>query len=197
MKSLKTARFFCCCVIFITLGFVGCGNDDDDDNNDDSAESKLDPNWQIQSTAFAEGQEIPVRYTCEGEDISPALSWAAAPAGTQSLALLMDDPDAPGGTFTHWILYNLPPERLSLDENIPREVTLDGLGGANQGANDFPHIGYGGPCPPPGETHNYRFRLFALNTELDVAPGVSPTEFLDAIEFRVIAEARLTGIFRR
>jgi len=160
-------------------------------------DAPLHPDWRLQSSAFSEGQRIPDRFTCEGQDISPALSWSEPPTGTQSLALLMDDPDAPGGVFTHWILYDLSPELRNLDEEVPPRQTLNTPINAKQGMNDFGRIGYGGPCPPQGETHTYRFRLFALNANPNFPSEVTRVTFFEAIEANVIAEARLTGVFGR
>ncbi len=191
-KLLTAMNLVYYCMIFLTLCIFGCGNGDDD-----SFESKLDPDWQIQSSAFVEGGEIPQRFSCEGEDISPALSWADPPARTQSLALLMDDPDA--GNFTHWILYNLSTELRKLDENIRQGPAVDELNGANQGKTDFSRdeVGYGGPCPPSGSRHRYRFRLFALDAKPNLLPEASRTDFLDAINDHIIAFAQLTGVFSR
>jgi hypothetical protein len=183
-----------CLGILLALWVLGCGNGDDDA---ELSEPKLRPDWKLQSAAFVEGQRIPERFTCEGEDISPALTWSDPPEGTNSLALLMDDPDAPGGVFTHWILYNLSPDLRGLDENLPPQLTLNAPTNAKQGRNDFDEIGYGGPCPPRGETHTYRFRLFALNAQPEFPPEVSRTGFFEAIENHAIAEARLTGMFSR
>ncbi len=193
-QKLKTMRVVCysLAIVYFALRIVGCGG-----NEAELSESKLDSNWHLQSSAFAEGGEIPEQFTCEGADISPALSWSDPPSGTQSLALLMDDPDAPGGTFTHWILYNLSPNLRNLDENLPRPPTISGLNNANQGRNDFGKIGYGGPCPPRGSTHHYRFRLFAIDTKPALSPEAARSDFFNAIEGHVLAEARLTGLFGR
>src|SRR5579871_4641138 len=118
---------------------------------------------QITSSAFTEGGMIPKQFTCEGPDASPQLSWSGAPAGTQSLALIVDDPDAPVGTWVHWVLYNLPASLSELAENASR--TPNALGTASQGLNDFRRSGYGGPCPPPGKPHRYFFKLYALDLE--------------------------------
>ena len=197
-QQLKIMNLVCYSMVLLALGIFGCGDDDDDDNDNLSA-SKLDPNWQIVSSAFLSGQEIPERFSCDGEDISPALSWAEPPAGTKSLALFMDDPDA--GGFAHWILYNLPAAFRELNENIPRETSVATLcaacGDASQGENDFPTIGYGGPCPPRGSTHTYRFRLFALDTPPNLPPQLDSSAFLAEIDDHVIAETQLMGVFSR
>jgi Raf kinase inhibitor-like YbhB/YbcL family protein len=180
------------CLIYLAVGTVGCGEDNDETS--ELSEPQPSTNWKIQSSAFADGEGIPKRFTCEGEDISPPLSWTEAPSGTKSVALLMDDLDA---QFTHWILYNLPSDRLDLNENILKQLTLSAVSNAKQAENDFGKVGYGGPCPPPGAPHRYRFRLFALDIELTLPPDASRADFVDAVENHVIEEALLTGSFRR
>lgn len=151
--------------------------------------------FALDSTAFAQGGEIPARYTCEGANVSPALSWKDTPAGTRALALIADDPDAPAGTWTHWMVWNLPPRATSLPEGVPAVPTLDN--GARQGQNDFHRLGYGGPCPPPGHPHRYFFKLFALNMRLDLQPGAGRRELDDAMQGHVIGQAERMGVFRR
>lgn len=149
----------------------------------------------LESPAFQEGQTIPTRHTCEGEDLSPPLRWSGVPDGTGSLALVVDDPDAPAGTWVHWVLYGIPPEPDQLSEGIPAAETAPH--GARQGRNDFQRLGYGGPCPPPNSAHRYRFQLYALDAEPDLEPGATKRQLLESIEGRVLAGARLTGIYRR
>jgi hypothetical protein len=149
---------------------------------------------EITSTAFTEEGMIPRRFTCDGEDVSPPLRWQGAPPGTKSLALIADDPDAPHKTWVHWVLYNLPAASGGLPENVPPERTL--TGGGHQGSNDFGRLGYGGPCPPSG-THRYFFKLFALDGELDLAPGATKEELQRAMAGHVLAEAQLMGRYRR
>ena len=148
----------------------------------------------IKSTAFGEGNSIPKQYTCDGADISPQLSWSQPPEGTGSMVLICDDPDAPMGTWVHWVLYGLSPDTLEISENIPddREV----LGGAKYGVNDFHKYGYGGPCPPGG-THRYFFKLYAVNTVVDLDPGATKDEVLDAIKGHVLAQGQLMGRYSR
>ena len=149
----------------------------------------------IKSTAFGEGNSIPKQYTCDGADISPQLSWSQPPEGTGSMVLICDDPDAPMGTWVHWVLYGLSPDTLEISENIPddREV----LGGAKHGVNDFHKYGYGGPCPPGG-THRYFFKLYAVDTEVvDLDPGATKDEVLVAIKGHVLAEGELMGRYSR
>lgn len=145
---------------------------------------------QLTSNAFVPNATMPPQYTCKGEDISPALSWDEPPTGTQSFALIVDDPDAPGKTFTHWVLYDLPSDLRQLPENLPPDPIL--LTGGVQGKNDFDRYGYGGPCPPSG-THRYVFQLYALDTLLDLAPGMSKTEVIAAMRGHILAGAELVG----
>ncbi|AKJ63430.1 YbhB/YbcL family Raf kinase inhibitor-like protein [Kiritimatiella glycovorans] len=149
---------------------------------------------QLSSSAFESGEMIPSQYTCDGADVSIPLSWTNAPEGVRSFALIVDDPDAPVGTWVHWVMYNIPADVRALPENIPADPQTEN--GAVQGLNDFRRIGYGGPCPPDG-THRYFFRLFALDTELGLEPGASRDELLEAIEGHVIAKAELMGRYKR
>ncbi len=146
----------------------------------------------LSSPAFRQGERIPARYTCQGEDISPPLAWSEAPAGTRTLALIMDDPDAPGGVFTHWVIFNLLPERRQLPEAVPAE-----LPDALQGRTDFGSNGYRGPCPPPGSPHHYRFILYALDQQLDVMAGSSKKQALDAMKGHILSQGQLLGIYQR
>jgi Raf kinase inhibitor-like YbhB/YbcL family protein len=149
---------------------------------------------EIRSEAFEDGDPIPARYTCDGLDISPPLSWGSVPDDTQSLDLIADDPDAPRGTFVHWVIYNLPPDTRGVPEDMPNQQTLPS--GAAQGVNGAGSIGYMGPCPPSG-THRYFFKLYALDTELGLGGGATKEEVLDAMEGHVLAEGQLMGIYGR
>jgi Raf kinase inhibitor-like YbhB/YbcL family protein len=149
---------------------------------------------EIKSKAFVEGGTIPKKYTCDGSDISPPLSWTQPPEGTRSLVLICDDPDAPMGTWVHWVLYNLSPNRLELPEGVPGKKEV--LSGAKQGTNDFRKIGYGGPCPPGG-THRYYFKLYAIDSELDLNAGATKKEVLREIEGHILAEGQLMGRYSR
>jgi Raf kinase inhibitor-like YbhB/YbcL family protein len=149
---------------------------------------------EITSTAFANEEMIPRRYTCDGEDISPPLSWRGVPPGAESLALIADDPDAPRKTWVHWVAYNLPAANGGLPENVPPEKTI--VGGGRQGTSDFGRVGYGGPCPPSG-IHRYYFKLYALDAELGLAPGATKEELLQAMAGHVLAEAQILGRYRR
>lgn len=150
----------------------------------------------ITSNAFQEGEAIPSKYTCDGENVSPALRWNNIPAGTQSLALICEDPDAPSGTFVHWILYNLPAAAADLSEGMPATEWLPD--GTIQGRNDFKRSGYGGPCPPlKDNAHRYFFRLYALDTELWLQAGADRESFARAIEGHVLAAGHLMGTYQR
>jgi Raf kinase inhibitor-like YbhB/YbcL family protein len=150
--------------------------------------------FALKSTAFSEGGAIPKKYTCDGSDLSPALTWAGAPAGTKSLALIVDDPDAPVGTWTHWTVWNISPE-AALPEGLAKVESLSD--GTRQGRNDFKRIGYGGPCPPPGKPHRYFFKLYALDAKLDVKPGASRKELEGAMKGHVLGQKELMGRYGR
>lgn len=149
----------------------------------------------VSSPAFGEGESIPSRFTCDGENVSPPLAWRGVPDGAAALAVIVDDPDAPAGTWVHWVLYGLDPGTSELPEGVPARDTV--LGGALQGRNDFKDIGYGGPCPPGGQEHRYRFQVYALDAAPGLAPGATKAELLEAMEDHVLAEGRLTGTYRR
>jgi Raf kinase inhibitor-like YbhB/YbcL family protein len=149
---------------------------------------------EIKSSAFPEGAMIPARYTCDNIDVSPPLEWSKAPSGTKTFALICDDPDAPGKTWVHWVLYNLPGDILNLPENVRKNETLPN--GAKQGTTDFGRIGYGGPCPPGG-THRYYFKLYALDSYLDLKPGITKAELLRSMEGHILGESQLMGRYKR
>ncbi len=151
--------------------------------------------FTITSPAFASGAKIPVKYTCDGEDVSPPLDWGQSPLGTASFALIMDDPDAPFKAFTHWVVFNLPPDILGLPEAVPGGGKL--ASGALQGKNGMGEIGYGGPCPPPGSPHHYRFTLYALDKSLSLAAGASKEQVLEVMQGHILAESQLVGIYQR
>ncbi len=138
---------------------------------------------------------IPAQFTCKGEDVSPRLQWSGAPAHTASFALIMDDPDAPAGTWVHWVLWNLPETTRSLPQGVPKREQLGD--GARQGRSSFGKVGYGGPCPPAGQTHRYFFRLYALDTKLDLAAGAERSELDSAMKGHVLAETEYMGTFHK
>ena len=151
----------------------------------------------LTSSAFTAGGPIPARQTCDGADVSPALAWTGAPPGTAAFALIVDDPDAPNGTWVHWVLFNLPGDLAALPEGVAATDTPAGLGRALQGRNDFRRIGYGGPCPPPGRAHRYFFRLYALSAALPLAAGATRQDVDRAMQGHVLAEATVMGTYAR
>ncbi len=154
-----------------------------------------DPPFVLSSDAFRNGGEIPPVYTCRGQGISPLLTWNGTPEGVRAFALLLEDPDAPGGTFSHWVVYNIPPEKRELPPSLPHNPSFpDGI---RQGMNDFRKIGYGAPCPPPGRSHRYYFRLYALDAPLIPAPSMDRDTLLRGIKGHVYGTAELMGFFKR
>lgn len=163
-------------VLLVLAGLVGCAGGT--------------PTMELSSPAFDPGQDLPVRHTCEGEDVPPPLRWSQSPTGTRSLALICDDPDAPSGDWVHWVVYALPPDLLGLDEgSLPRAAVL--------GTNDFGKARYNGPCPPRGGPHRYYFRLYALDVVPELAPGATKAQLVSAMEGHVLARAELMGRFQR
>jgi Raf kinase inhibitor-like YbhB/YbcL family protein len=152
---------------------------------------------KLTSSAFADGAPIPVKHTCDGPDVSPPLAWADTPANTKSFALIMDDPDAPMGTWVHWVLWNLPGTRDSLPENVSKTGESKELGGALQGNNTWPKVGYYGPCPPPGKPHRYFFKLYALDGLLSLKAGATKADVERATQGHVLAQAQVMGTYGR
>src|SRR5437763_1291981 len=151
--------------------------------------------FSLSSSAFKEGATIPGKYTCDGADVSPSLGWSGAPPGTVAFALISDDPDAPAGTWVHWVIYNLPVSVTSLPEAVPTSETVPSLGGALQGKNDFRKIGYGGPCPPPGKPHHYHFTLYALDAALPLQAGATKAEVQRAMQGHILGTAVIVGTY--
>jgi Raf kinase inhibitor-like YbhB/YbcL family protein len=146
---------------------------------------------ELVSTDFSPGGNIPKPLTCDGGDLSPALQWNAPPTSTQSFALIADDPDAPVGTFVHWVIFDLPPNLRSLPQNYPKsELAADG---SRQGNNDFDKVGYGGPCPPAGKVHRYFFKLYALDTKLNLQPGAHKKDVERAMQGHILAHGEYIG----
>jgi len=150
---------------------------------------------RLSSTVVQPNGAIPKKFTCDGPDLSPPLRWSEPPAGTKSFALIMDDPDAPMGTWVHWVIYDLPPTARALDENMPRQNEVSN--GARQGRNDFRNVGYGGPCPPPGPEHRYFFKLYALDARLNLKSGATKADVEKATKGHVLGEAQLMGRYGR
>ena len=144
--------------------------------------------------SFAHNQMMPSRFTCDGQDISPPLNWENVPPETKSFALIMDDPDAPLGTWVHWIIFNIPASKNHLEEKIKKESNLSG--GVKQGRNSWKQIGYGGPCPPSG-THRYFFKFFALDKELDLEAGITKKNLLDAMQGHILDSQEMIGLYQR
>ncbi len=155
--------------------------------------------FSLTSPAFPDGGRIDKKYTCDGADVSPPLTWKDAPAGTKSFALIMDDPDAPPGNWVHWVIYNVPGDSKGLEERVPRNESLPN--GAKQGAcwgvSDFSRVGYFGPCPPPGKPHGYFFDIFALDTTLNLPPKATRFDLQKAIMGHVLGEAKMMGTYGR
>src|SRR5712691_1189072 len=149
---------------------------------------------KLTSTVFQDGGMIPAKYTCDGASISPPLEWSGVPRTAKSLALICDDPDAPGRTWVHWVVFDLPASRMTLPENVPPQEAI--AGGGKQGMTDFKKIGYGGPCPPSG-THRYFFKIYALDTETSLGPGATKDQLLKAMEDHAIADGQLMGRYQR
>jgi len=160
-----------------------------------SLEAQTGGAMQLTSASFPNGGTIPKKYTCDGSDVSPALTWSGAPQGTQGFALIADDPDAPVGTWSHWVLYDLPAGTTSLAESVSKVDAPPG--GGQQGKNDFGKTGYGGPCPPPGTPHRYFFKLYAVDRRLDLKPGARQKEVERALQGHILAQAELMGKYGR
>lgn len=170
-------------LLFMALATAGCTSNQVNNTTNHS-------NMVLTSNAFSEGGSIPVRYTDQGDNVSPPLSWSAAPANTKSYAVICQDPDSSSGDFTHWIIFNLPANTTQLNESIPPEGSL--TNGAKQGTNDLGKIGYSGPDPPSG-VHRYVFTVYALDINLNLNAGATKTDFLNAIKGHVLAQGILTG----
>jgi len=178
-------------VVISTLWFCSCKNGESPDSKA-TGDEKMQ--IKITSPVFSNGSLIPSKYTCDGQNVSPPLQWQNVPAAAKSLAIICDDPDAPVGTWVHWVLYNLPPDTTQLAENIPADRIL--VSHANQGTNDFRKIGYGGPCPPSG-THRYFFKIYALDTTIDLQPGATKKQLLNAARGHIIGTGELIGKYSR
>ena len=151
-------------------------------------------NLQLSSSAFQEGEKIPTQYTCDGQNVSPPLSWSGTPEGTQSLALIVDDPDAPSGTYTHWVVYDLSPGTSELPEGA---LQSGGTGQAVQGKNSAGKTAYSGPCPPRGNPHRYFFKLYALDQVLGLKAGSTKSDLERAMQGHMLAQGQLMGKYGR
>jgi Raf kinase inhibitor-like YbhB/YbcL family protein len=150
---------------------------------------------QVTSPAFSEGSTIPKKYTCDAEDLSPALAWSGLPEGTQSLALITHDPDAPVGDWVHWVIYDIPAKLSGFPEGVAKSPTVQGIG--TQGINDSSKTGYNGPCPPKGKPHRYFFMLFALDAALNLKPGATHADLEKAMRGHILAQGQLMGKYSR
>ena len=150
---------------------------------------------EVTSPAFTNGSPIPKDYTADGKDISPPLEWKGAPGGTKSLALICDDPDAPRGVFVHWIIFNIAADKKGLPENVPKSEVLEG--GMKQGTNSSDKVGYNGPAPPKGPAHRYFFKVYALDTALDLAQGTRKQQLVDAMQGHILAQGQVMGTYKR
>ena len=178
-------------VLLILAALTACGGTQPEPQTG----SEGDMTMQLESSAFQNEGTLPQRFTCDGEDVSPSLSWSEPPAGTQSLVLIVDDPDAPGRTWDHWLLFNMPATLRSLPEGVPADGVVTGIG--THGTNSWNHLGYGGPCPPKGTTHRYFFRLYALDTTLDLGPSTNKSGLERAMKGHILAQAELMGKYKR
>jgi Raf kinase inhibitor-like YbhB/YbcL family protein len=151
--------------------------------------------FAVRTDAFGNGAGIPAKYTCSGANLSPAVHWSEAPQAAKSLALIVDDPDAPGGTWTHWVIWDIPAQGAGLPEGVPHDESLSS--GARQGKNDFGKVGYGGPCPPSGKQHRYFFRMYALDKVLELMAGSERPDLEDAMKRHILAQAEWMGTFKR
>ncbi len=191
-------RWFLCGWLAVGLLIAACGDGAETPSESPSV-TETPAGWvvafSLSSDAFGPDEAVPPPFTCDGDDTSPALSWSEAPQDTQSYALIVDDPDAPGDSFTHWVLYNLPAATEGLPAGVAKTERPES--GGLQGKNDFGDIGYGGPCPPPDGPHRYRFSLYALDGLLELDPGASKQDVVDAMEGRILGEAQLVGSYQR
>ena len=151
--------------------------------------------FQITTPAFSAGGDIPKKFTCDGPDLSPKLAWTDPPPKTQALALIVDDPDAPVGTWVHWVLFDLAANIKELPEGVAKQDQV--LSGAKQGRNDFGKVGYGGPCPPPGKPHRYFFKLYALDANLGLKAGATKADVERAMKGHILAQVELMGRYGR
>ncbi|MCZ6539149.1 MAG: YbhB/YbcL family Raf kinase inhibitor-like protein [Chloroflexi bacterium] len=181
-------------LILMTLIAIACGGDSSEREPFDPQSSAL-ATIEISSPAFGSGDSIPVEFTCDGDDLSPPLRWSKPPAGTRALVVVVDDPDAPGRIFRHWSVYNIPSGTRSLKESRPTTSRLENT--TLQGKNDFGGVGYGGPCPPRGQEHEYVFFIYALSEPLDLEAEASPAEVAAAIRGRVLGAGSFSGMYVR
>jgi len=197
---IRPSRFAgLCWMVSATIVLAGCKASSETPRKVPEQTGEIPMNLTVQSPAFASNTVVPQRFTGDGADVSPQLSWSGVPDSAKELALIMDDPDAPTPeSWVHWVIYKIPPSVTSLLENIAKTDTLTAPEGALQGKNSWGNIGYGGPAPPPGHgVHHYYFKLYALDTALNVSSGLTKAELHSAIEGHVLAEGELVGTYQR
>ena len=189
----RSQLFLSLCLIIFSI--TSLGREEALEGEEGGAVARL----QVTSDAFEANGLIPKKYTCDGQDLSPPLRWGEPPAGTLSFVLIADDPDAPIGTWVHWVLYDLPRGTRELKEGLPKTRRLQFPdGAARQGMTDFKRLGYGGPCPPPGSYHRYFFKLYAVDTILEYSPDeMTKQELLKAMEGHILAQGELIGRYKR
>jgi hypothetical protein len=197
LRGCQPARLACAALALFCLGCGGARVEPPSAAANAAQTRAKASAWSLTSKAFREGQRIPIKYTADGANASPDLEWTAPPAGIVELALICDDPDAPRGTWVHWVMYALPAALRSLPEAVPKTETLPKLGGAKQGRGSSGSVGYDGPSPPKGPTHHYYFRLYALNAKVALPPGAQRADLDRAMEGRVLAQTELMGTYSR
>ena len=180
--------------ILLLLPAIFCSCESREPTESKKEKGKKMDEIKVTSPAFAESQMIPAEYTADGRNISPPLEWSPAPEGTRSIALINDDPDAPMGTWVHWVVYNIPADVTGLKENILPQETLPN--GAIHGTTDFGRIGYGGPAPPSG-THRYFFKVYALDTILDLPARATKSQLESVMAGHILAHGQLIGKYAR
>ena len=190
------------CLLFLVF-VAGCDSRQTDSQSKEAPEmaqedvmsgQQTDASFVLTSSAFAQGESIPAQYSCDDADISPPLAWSGAPAGVESFALVMDDPDAPARVWVHWVIFNIPASVTGLPEAVPAQARL--ADGSIQGTNSWQRSGYGGPCPPGGQ-HRYFFKLYALDSGLALDSAATKSDLLNALKGRVLAQTELMGVYRR
>ena len=189
-----------------TTGVAGCAGAGRDRGGQETTTAETpqetttatDGAFAISTGAWENGETVPTRYTCEGENVSPPFTVSNPPDGTEAFALVMDDPDAPDPPFVHWLAWNIPADTREIPENVARGETVDALGGGAQGANGTGELGYVGPCPPEGDPqHTYLFSLYALDAPLDLDPGAEYRRVVDAVMRNAVARSRYVGQYER
>lgn len=180
--------------ILLALPILFCCCNKKELPSDSAKEGAKKMTIKVTSTAFQDGGMIPSKYTADGANVSPPLKWEVVLEGTQSIALINDDPDAPMGTWVHWIMWNIPPDKMELPENVPTDQKL--ADGSCQGITDFRQPGYGGPAPPSG-THRYYFKVYALDTKLVLSTSSTKAQLVKAMEGHILAEGQLMGKYKR